>query len=493
MRMRLLGLVLLAACASGPIPTGQKPLWVNAPQSDLKFPPDKFVSAVGSTTVGQKPAPELLGTVDAAARASLAASLASTISSEVNSFESVQTKNGQTEEKLSAEMRVKQVVSDFDLTPAMEIAGRWREGDTAYAWAVLDKAKAQALQQGKVADHEKLSRELLAQGAKAEEDGAPADALRAFARARTEADAALGGVLLLRALGGKAEVTGTVAEAEGKLGTLLGKLVLTVVDGDGQRAAEGKALAQPVRFTAWMAGKPAAGLPIAANVPGGRAEESVVVGPDAKGSVRVDDIGKFTKPEQQIQLGIDWARLLGVTREKAPAWTAVAPKASATAVALKKGVETTRVLVLLYEKVDGGNAVSEPPVSSTLATTLSKAGFDVQDSKALITRYGAERLSALSDKDLREAAKGKADVVVIGTVTSRYSSNFGSTTVWHRARAEVRAVDMGTGQVVFTSPAEEVKSERPGELNVAGRSALEAMAKALGPNLEAALKKAAAQ
>src|SRR3954467_3219953 len=101
MRICLLGLVLLAACASGPIPGGERPLWVNAPQSDLKYPPDKFVSAVGSTTVGANPPPALLGTVDAAARASLAAVLASTISSEVSSFESVQGKNGQNEEKLS--------------------------------------------------------------------------------------------------------------------------------------------------------------------------------------------------------------------------------------------------------------------------------------------------------------------------------------------------------------------------------------------------------
>jgi len=86
-----------------------------------------------------------------------------------------------------------------------------------------------------------------------------------------------------------------------------------------------------------------------------------------------------------------------------------------------------------------------------------------------------------------------ADMVVIGSATSRYSSNFGSTTVWHRARADIRAIEVGTGTVVFTAPSDEVKSKRPGELNVAGRSALEELGAALGPNLGAALKKAAEQ
>jgi len=82
-----------------------------------------------------------------------------------------------------------------------------------------------------------------------------------------------------------------------------------------------------------------------------------------------------------------------------------------------------------------------------------------------------------------EHARGLADVVVLGTAISRYSSNFGATTVWHRARADVRAIDLGTGQVLFQAPAEEAKSKRPGEPNVAGRSALEALAEALAPGL----------
>ena len=57
---------------------------------------------------------------------------------------------------------------------------------------------------------------------------------------------------------------------------------------------EGKALPQPIVFTAWMAGKRAAGLPFTVIVPGGRAEP-VTVSPEGRAEVRVQDIGKFAR------------------------------------------------------------------------------------------------------------------------------------------------------------------------------------------------------
>lgn len=390
------------SCASGPIPTGEQPKSVTQASADPRFPADKFIAAVGTTTVGAKPAGDLLATVDAAARASLAAAVSSTISSEVKSLESVDVVNGKSDERLSAEQRVRQLVEGFDLTSAITIEGRWREGDTAHAWAVLDKAKALSLQQGKIADRAKLAQNLVAQGDAAVAT-APADALRAYARARVEADGALNGLLLLRALGGKAGPSATGPEAQGKLA------------------------------------------------------------------------------------------VLGVEAAKLPAWAEPASKPLASAIALKKGVGTTRVLVLLSEKIEGGNPVMEPPVAASVTTALQNAGFDAQSSKAFVERVHGEEAASLTVAQLEEQARGLADVVVVGKVTSRYSSNFGGTTVWHRARADVRAIDVGTGQIVFQSNADEVKSKRPGELNVAGRSALEALGEALGPNLEKVLRASVTQ
>jgi hypothetical protein len=434
MRARLTFFALIAACASGPIPTGEKPIWVLAPISDLRFPPDRFICAVGTTSVGNKPAPELLASADASARAAVAAALQGAVG--------------------------RQVAQDFDLAAGAIVQGIWREGDTAYAWGVLDKSRALALQRGKVAEREKLARDLLAQGEAAEAAGAPADALRGYARARTEADVALSGVMLLRALGGRAEAGDAIAKADARMSALLEKLVLTVVEGDRQRVAPGKALAQPVVFTAWIAGKRAAGLPFAVTVPGGHAT-AVTVSADGRAEVRVDDIGKFEKPEQEVRIDLDWQRLLG---EKAPAWISGAPKAGITAVALKKAVETTRVLVLINEKLESGGPVSGAPAGSAVTSVLQHAGFEVQDAKPIVTKFGAERLARLSDAQVKEAARGRADVVVIGTISG--------------GRPEVRAIDVASGQIIFQSPA----SDAPGP------GALEALA----PEVEKALRAAVA-
>jgi hypothetical protein len=273
----------------------------------------------------------------------------------------------------------------------------------------------------------------------------------------------------------------------------MGELTLSVVDGDQQRAADGKPLPQPIVFTAWLKGKRAVGLPMAVTIANGGRASNVTVGPEGKAEVRVDDIGKFAKGEQQIQIAVDWPGLLGVSAEQVPAWIAAEHRAGISAVALKRGVSTLRVLVLVYEKVDGGGAVAEPPVAGKITMALKAQGFDVQNGQGLLDKFGAERVSKMADAPLRDAARRVADVVVIGSATSRYSSNFGTTTVWHRARADIRAVDVSTGAVLFTAPEGEVKSKRPGELNVAARSALEALGEALGPKLGAALKKAAEQ
>lgn len=469
MRLRLLALAVLAACAAGPIAKGDKPAWVSTPNGDVRFPADRFIAQVGTVRAGKKAAPEVLQGLDAAAREQVAQVVTGAIRAEVQG-------------EPDAEQRVARLVQDLNLASAIEIQGRWREGDTAYAWAVFDKQKALAAQQGKVEGHQKLARDLLAQGAAVEAEK-PAEALRADAQARSEAAASIEGGPLVRALGGTFEPGDLQAQAERKVFALLGELTLSVVEGDQQRVADNKPLPQPLVFTAWLKGKRAAGLPVAVTVANGGSVEHVLIGPEGKAEVRVADAGKFAGAEQQIQIAVDWPVLLGVAA--APAWLAAGPRAGISAVALRKGVGSTRVLVLIYEKVEGGAAVSDPPVAERLTASLRQAGFDVQNGRALLDKFGAERISKMSDVKLREAAKRVAEVVVIGRATSRSTAGASS------ARAEIRAIDVGTGAVVFTAPTDEVQGKRPGDLNVAGRSALEALGEALGPNLGAALKKAA--
>jgi methanogenic corrinoid protein MtbC1 len=92
------------------------------------------------------------------------------------------------------------------------------------------------------------------------------------------------------------------------------------------------------------------------------------------------------------------------------------------------------------------------------------------------------------DAELKEKAVGLADVLVIGTATSRESGKYGTKTVWHRARAELRVVDLGTGRVIATFT-DEAKARKPGEPDWAGRSALEALSEKVGPSVAPKLLK----
>ena len=494
--VRSLGVFLplaLSACAGGPIRTGgDRPGWIDSPAKDARCISEQFLCAAGLTSVGEKAAPALLSTLDAAARAQLGAELASSVSTEVKSYASAKSAGGSTQETASTEASLSQVVKGFDLAAATVIVDRYREGDTAYAFILLDKAKARALQQGKVADKARSAEALVTQGDEKSKT-VPAEALRAYARARSEADEALAGVLLLRVLGGKADLSAGAALAEGKLAGMVAGLKLSVESGGDQRAAPGKPLAQPVVFIASIGGLPAAGLPLSlrlegGNLGGGKPELQASVGPDGKVSVRVDSVGDFATPRKALSASVDWARFTGETR--APAWAATLPLQAAEAVVEKKGLEATRVIVLLSELVENGKPVTEPPVHTALLKALSDLHVRVQDAKALQEKIGADKLAKIGPDELRAQAAGQADVAVVGTVIARQSGRFGATTVWATATSAVRVIDLGTGQVLQTFGDSE-KGKLPGALDAAGRGALDALAEKLPAGVAKAVAAAA--
>ena len=428
---RALVLLLACACASAiPIPTGDRPAWVSTPNGDVRFPADRFVAAVGSTQIGSKKGREVVEAADSAAKAAVASSLTTAFVREGAGVDAV--------------------------TPYLQdvqIGGRWRDGNTAYAWALFDKGKAVAAEQAKYAAHAKAAQDLIA-----EAEAAPvADALRAYVKAHGEAAAATAQAPLVRALGGVADPVPTTV-SENKAAALVSELVLNVVEGDQQRVAEGAPLPAPIVFSAWVKGKRAAGLPMAVSIDGGGRAQGVTVGPDGKGEVRVESIGKFTRAEQPIRIAVDWKAIAG----EAPAW---APKAEVVATAVRKGLDTTRVLVMIAEKPAGSGATGK------IAESLKAGGFvQVQTGEALLEKYGAERIAKMTDAQVCDASRRVADVVVFGTAAASAGI----------ARAKIRAIDVPTGAVMWEAPSGEVKGSRP----------LEALGEALGPALTAALKSA---
>jgi hypothetical protein len=226
---------------------------------------------------------------------------------------------------------------------------------------------------------------------------------------------------------------------------------------------------------------------------GGGSVEHVAIGPEGKAEARIADVGAFAKAEQEIQIAVDWPALLGVGADKVPAWIAAVPNAGVKAVAYKKGVSSTRVLVLVDEKIEGGDRADDGPCAGRLNAGLKAQGFQVQDGRALLDKFGAERIVKMPDAQLRDAAKRVADIVVVGTAVSAFAANFGAATAFHKARSNLHAFEVASGAVIFTAPADEVKGKRPGDPDAAGHAALEALGDALAPALGAALKKSAEQ
>jgi hypothetical protein len=317
-------------------------------------------------------------------------------------------------------------------------------------------------------------------------DKDPGAALLEYFRARQDGEKAWDGKSLLRALGDDGARVPAPTEATEKLSTLVGKISLTVESGGGQRVADGKALSRPVVVLASAdtarGTAPVAGLPLTVELRGARLQSKVRTGPDGRASVRVDDIGKFDTPEKPLNVSVDWASL--ATSGSAPAWASTLRELGTATTALKKTKESTRVIVRITEQVmmseSGGEpkAVSEPPVGTAVAKALEEAGLKPMDAKALDAKLSDP--AKAGDAEIKDKALGMADVLVLGTAISRESGKYGSKTVWHRARAELRIVDLGTGRVISTVT-DEAKAKTPGEPDWAGRSALEALSEKVGP------------
>jgi hypothetical protein len=473
-----------AAIASG----GPRPEWIDKPSSDPRYPIDRFVTARAAVSLKGLSEAEATAKLDAAVRGEVATQIAGKITAELNDYEKETKKNGVSQTERAIEQRAQQTVKDFDLTN-IEIKERWRDGDTAYALGVLEKQKAVLLETPKLTDLAKSAAEHLSRGdGLAEKD--PGAALAEYFRARQDGEKAWDGKSLVRALGGDAAGIPAPTEATEKLATLAGKIALTVESGGGQRVTDGKALPRPIVIAAKAGAAPVAGLPLAIELRGGRLQPKVRTGPDGKASVRVDDVGKFDTPEKPINVTVDWGAL--ANGNAAPVWARSLPELAAATTAEKKTKESTRVIVRIIEQImmseAGGDPkdVTEPPVRTSITKALEDAGMKPVDAKALDAKLTDP--AKAGDAELKDKAVGLADVLVIGTATSRESGKYGTKTVWHRARAELRVVDLGTGRVIATFT-DEAKAKKPGEPDWAGRSALEALSEKVGPSVAPKLLK----
>lgn len=489
-------LVLPLACAANPaavIPTGNKPGWVML-QEDARFLKVKYVVGVGMMEISSNA--DFVQQLDAAARRELAKTLKVEVTSQVQSYQASVTTNGASSSTQAVEASASEAV-DLELQ-GVSIVDRWRDDQAhvAYAVAALDREATAAKLKAQIQTAIQSADDYASKGdaALATDPGA---ALKSFLRARGEADGAVAKSILLGALTSAKSDPPKIAVYDQKLTSVLNAIAVSAVEGDGVRATANQPLARPLVLKAEYKGAgapaPLPGLTFAFSLPaGGQIEAQGTTGPDGTAKATVTNAGPMSGSEAKAVAVVDWAALAGgagVSSAKQPSWIKALhlPEVSFRIVA--KGLATTRVIVKVLESVEEGGPVKESAVEGAITAELSKAGFLVQDPKALVDACGGpDKLANIGDAELKAKARGMADIIILGTATSRFNKKFAGKFVYHKARGVIRAVDMNDGKVLANQDLD-LPCDRYGDgADKAGSVALKALGDKVSPKITSGLK-----
>lgn len=479
-RFAVLLLVGCVACSAGlaTMPGGPKPAWVGAAQIP-DYPQETFLTGIGMAPVNKNDLQATQSAADAAARVDLSKKVEVSVSSEFTSFQSESNKNGASTSEQSVSELTQEAVKGMDLE-GVEIKTRWMDeaSGVGYALAVWPKARAEALLRAKMTEAETLAKKAEADG-DAQLAAAPAAALKQYMTARLALEKAQNDAVLMRAVTGKAAVVPDVAPIRSKLARLVDEVNVTVDGGDGQRVKGRGAAPQPLLVRATLRNAPLVGLPLTFALPGGSVDATAMTDAQGIASARVTTVGDLTNGPTKVMAQVDWAGLAGA--QPAPAWAQNMRPIKLSFGLVPSTLGSTRVLVKIIEKIDDAPNLSLSAMQSAMSTALSGAGFGVQDGEALTARVPVAQLLTLDPKAFQKEARDLADVVVVGEAVSSYSSTLAGEVMIHRARLNLRAVDLGTGEVIATLTLEQKGQPGKGP-EKAGRKALDALAHALGPD-----------
>ncbi|HET6346445.1 MAG TPA: hypothetical protein VFH51_16045, partial [Myxococcota bacterium] len=265
-----------------------------------------------------------------------------------------------------------------------------------------------------------------------------------------------------------------VAPVRGKLAKLADEVEVKVDEGDNQRIKSGGVPARPLTARATLRGAPLAGLPIAFDLPGGKVDPVAVTDAQGIASARVTSVGDAAH-ESRVTATVDWAGIAGLN--PAPAWTKTLRTINLAYRIVPSTLAATRVIVKVIERIEDAPNITVSALQPVVSTSFTSQGFGVQDGEALTTRVPPAQLLTLDPKVFQKEARDLADVAVVGEAVSSYSSTLSGEVVVHRARLTLRAVDLGSGEVIATTSLEQKGQPGKGP-EKAGRKALEALAKA---------------
>lgn len=287
----------------------------------------------------------------------------------------------------------------------------------------------------------------------------------------------------------------TTEEVLDKIDELLSGILVRVVDGDGQKVDANGRLPRPVSATLefakgeiWV---PVAGVPVRflSSEGSGTFDVSNRTNDIGASSVEVRDLKPADPEKNKVLVQIDGPRILE---------EAGFNRAGTGFAALAERIEKTRIhfnfvlprqgalrVLVLIEESRSGQPVTKSVVATNLALELHRVGFDVVEPSSLAPAIGA----GASVEQVVSAARGLAELVVLGQAEADLIRVVSEGFVFAQARGEATAVRTDSGQVLVT--VEETLNAAGTDEWSAGSRALANLARKIVPILAEALGKAA--
>ncbi|MBI4816008.1 MAG: LPP20 family lipoprotein [Deltaproteobacteria bacterium] len=476
-----LGAIFLLAASAAAQPPG----WVHR-QPHPKFPASGYLVGLGSSSItgDEKRDAEA---AEASARKDILAQIQVSVKSESEAFEKEETKNGQTFDTARFSERTEQTVSGSLEGARIVDTFVDSDADVRYALAVVSRSDAAESQKSLIEASNKSIREAF------EKAGAATNgdlALRALVSAYSDAEKTQGNVVLYRALTRATIQSLRPSDVREKVAAWSASLKLAVSKGNSQPATTGQPLAEPIVFSLLAGAVPVPEVVLRLGLDGpGKVEPTAKTSADGTATVKVSEVGSTGAPEQHLVAEVDWAGWLVDRNTKVRASDLGLTPLEARASYSFKTVATTRVAIVIDEKIVWKDAAkTEAPASPVFApritALLSAKGFDVRPVAGLTAAQ------LLAPAEIKTKLSGEAEVLLTGTITSEFMNRMcDKCPSFYKAVGSLRAVDTRTGQLV-------AEIHEPGKKGVgtsdtsAGGRALEESAKERAVEIVEALLKA---
>jgi len=472
--------LVLGACAS---PSAQVPEGAKAPAGE-RFGSDRYIVGRACVPVTEQ-AGEGRREADQRARAEVAKQLEVKVIQVVEDIQREEQKDEQRTASYSVSIQTQEFVDKT--LKGVRIKERRKDKDQGLqcSLAVLDKtAMAFELREEIEGDLQEINANL-AGAESARGAGNRAEALRAYSLAMLCIDRVAVNERMLWMLGYRPPEVPSRAGIRREWAEVLEGIRLVRVGGEAQRAKPGAPLSEPLRVAAlgWS-GEPVRNLPLKAlRMPEGcEMQVEARTGAGGEAELRVYRVVSNRIALEEVAIGLDWERLLAAEKrstEGLAPWDRWDPREVVFTYRIPAPGEY-RVGVAVFES-GTGRPMKTSPIQSSLLEGLQQVGFRTKD--LLSTSSFRSRPEPMQARKLLE---GEVDVLVIGDVSLRYSSETSGFT-FYRARGIVEGVVLATGTTIVTLDVE-VKGGGVDD-DRAVRKALSNLAEKLGQEIGSALEK----